>query len=282
MAAELERLGYCVVPGLLGPDAVQELRTELRSRFEAAGRPRFLRLSQLQDSAALMRLSFHRPLVRRLASVLGSDYWTIPDLCAQRDMYGVWHADSDPDGPRAELQRDDFAVVKCGIYLQNNAAGGGGLEVLEGAHRLPMPWAPAPLAYKCKGLRDRVLRPLRKQRVPLRAGDALIFDYRLPHISARPLAGHAATEKFVLYFNATAAASGRFYLEHMQRRAVREERGGREVFWSDSLWRNYPEDFPAAFVSAAESVQARVLVPSPDDAARWRNWYQAVARPSKR
>lgn len=278
--AELHQRGFFVVPALLDSEAVCALRDELSGRFIAAGSPRFLRFSQLQDSPSLMQLPFGQPLVRRLRQALGADYFTVPDLCAQHDMYGVWHADSDPDGPHLALQRAHFRVVKCGIYLQDNAAGGGGLEVIPGAHRLPMRWAPPRMAYACKTLRDRLLRPLRRVRVPLRAGDALIFDYRLPHVSARPLAGQQAREKYVLYFNASASESGSHYLEHMRRRAVREERKGGEVFWSDALRRNYPEDFPAAFIHAAASAQARVLVPPADEVFKWRNWYQAVATSS--
>ncbi len=272
----LQQDGYCIVPGVLSPSEVQAMRCELRRRFEAHGSPRFLRLQQLQDHHPLMRLPFRDAVVAGLRASLGADYYTVPDLCAQHDMYGVWHADSDPDGARPELSNPNFGVAKCGIYLQDNGVRGGGLESVPAAHRLPVPQASARVAYLLKRLRDRGLRGLRRIRLPLRAGDAVIFDYRLPHISARPAPGHAQQEKFVLYFNATNADSGAHYLEHIKRRALREERKGGEVFWSDSLWRTYPADFPSPFVEAAEAVEAKLLLPTADEARRWRNWYRAA------
>ena len=272
----LQRDGYCILPGVLRPSEVQALRSELRRLFEANGSPRFLRLQQLQDHRALMRLPFRDAVVAGLTESLGHDYYTVPDLCAQHDMYGVWHADSDPDGARPELANPNFGVAKCGIYLQDNGVGGGGLEIVPAAHLMPVPKAPPRLAYALKRLRDRGLRELKRIRLPLRAGDAVIFDYRLPHISARPVPGHARQEKFVLYFNAANAQSGVHYLEHIKRRALREEHKGGEVFWSDSLWRTYPADFPPSFVEAAEGVNARLLLPTREEARRWRSWYQAA------
>jgi hypothetical protein len=168
-------------------------------------------------------------------------------------------------------------VVKCGVFLQDNDAEGGGLSVVPGGHRFPLRRGGIGARFAAKALANRWARR-RAEQLPLRAGDALIFDFRLPHVSSRPRhGGPSRRDKLVIYFNAAGKESAASYLEHVQRRAVVEERPGGEVYWSDTLRRRWPSDYPSSLVRAAESSGTRLAALPADEARRWQHWYEQLS-----
>ena len=256
---------------------VSALRDTLSRRMDALGSPRFLPPAQAYAVEEIATLSCHPCVSEALAEILGPDFVLLGDLCVQRNMYGVWHADSDPDGHRRYLVDPEFRVVKCGVFLQDNDAEGGGLSLVPGGHRFPLRRGGLDARFAVKALANRWARR-RAVRLALRAGDALIFDFRLPHVSSRPShGGPARRDKLVIYFNAARSESAASYLEHVERRAVAEELPAGEVYWSDTLRRVWPADYPAALVRAAERAGTRVAALPADEARRWQFWYERIS-----
>lgn len=243
------RDGYVLVRGVVGAGEVARLRALVTEAFaRLRGARRFLLPTEVLAIEELATVPFAPRVVETLRAVLEPGFATFADLCVQREMFGTWHTDADSEGARRYLYAPGYRNAKCGLFLQDNdAVRGGGIDVLAGGHRfLPAPGRRA--RFLLKRLRDRAGTLLFGEALPIRAGDLVIFDSRLPHRST-PRRAASPEPKYVLYWNACRARWADEYIAHNARRAAREER--EERFWSDYLPLRFPEDFPPAYVTAA-------------------------------
>lgn len=171
----LRRDGYCVVRNVIPPEDVQKLTAILRQQL---GRPECSRFGGKYS----MRGMNHSP---EAAQILCSDHilglmrdCTAPFpfvLTGECDFTmnttSNWHKDTTDGmnlGPNLHENRD-FGVYKMGIYLQDQPITSRAVfKVKTGAH-----------------LRERG-HDLPGVALPVKAGDAVIFDLRLDHVGIMP------------------------------------------------------------------------------------------------
>lgn len=189
--------GYTVVPAVFSPTTVQHLRRQFLSF--GAHHPPFVD-STLQYPV-LTRAITDTPLRDRLEELLGQHYLIPPYSSVDLNRYVGFHTDTtgiEIDGATFH-RHPHFCVVTVAIYLQD-----GGMQVVPGSHRethdpyLHLRQAKHEARARLQRSRLRrwvhrlsggwlydVNRPFASHpnavTIPLRAGDALIFDLRLIH-----------------------------------------------------------------------------------------------------
>lgn len=108
-----------------------------------------------------------------LRSLLGEDFAYLREVAIHKEGYGGWHRDSDSlekAGHRFHY-RDDCLLVQTALYFQDNTyMWGGGLDVIPGLHQSAEHVATGPDYHHYHAYS-----------IPSRAGDLLLFNYRLPH-----------------------------------------------------------------------------------------------------
>jgi hypothetical protein len=300
-----ERNGYLVVPGVLSPKELSDLRTLLEDLFaRTRGGPdevprRVLLPCEIFAVPEIYSVVFKEPIVRSLKELLEPRYTVFPDLMVQRNMFGYgrrkgWHTDSGSEGRSPYLTKPDYRFVKCGLFLQdNNPAWGGAIDVLPGGHRFPLLTQNNDLNFKVKVLRNRVEQRLFGKTLNIRAGDFVAFDSRLPHTSTWPRKlGDAKIKndhiknvpgdktKFAVYWNACRSACTSDFLRNSERRAEKEEiQGGHaELFFADYLRLKFPETYPADFVRSAMDAGLEVASLDEVSAREWNRKYKSAQK----
>ncbi len=155
---QLERDGYTVLRGLLGPDEVATLRTEIGAIFDRdppddrgprpPGDAQMFRYAMLNRSPAAQRAVAHPVLLAVIEPLLGEDCHVIANT-AWRNPAGHpgshggqhWHIDAGPHVPLppgvrwpAEIPHPVFAIG-VHLYLQDCAREDGPTGVIPGSHR---------------------------------------------------------------------------------------------------------------------------------------------------
>jgi len=199
---QLSTDGFVTVPGVLSSDEVAELRQFFTQLFAnepvQPGDNRFTRYDIFSRYPETRFILERRPVLDALRDLLGEDFVLVPESGVQDSRYGWWHKDT------SEMERDgvsfhkdeDFRMVQCAIYLQDNDEHGGGLDILPGSHLLPDDTA-APRKHTIVqrvmfklGLSDPGrLKPPQAEgafSIPSHAGDLVIFDVRANHMASQP------------------------------------------------------------------------------------------------
>ncbi len=199
---QFQRDGFICVPGVLTPEQVAQTRAFLLAIFDAPARHESdfdrkgdigsVRMDCCARYPELRWLLLHPPLVGALRDLLGDDFVILPDIACHDSGYGDWHKDTNAN-ERAGLyfhRESDFRMVECAVYFQDNTSEyGGGLDVVPGSHVLAKVNGRATLATRARRwLEAKVLRGRRRgaYSTPRRAGDLVLFDYRLDHKASWP------------------------------------------------------------------------------------------------
>jgi hypothetical protein len=191
------RDGFVVQPSVLSQEEVTQLRAYLADRFDSGEREPGDTDRVLHDVAArhsqVGRLLRNQKLLSTLRSLLGDDFVFLPEMAAHDSVYGTWHKDtSAQEAAGLDFQwTPDYLMVEAAIYLQDNGEYGGGLDVIPGSHKQGDSYIHPSLARK-------VFRKLTRYRgtemprnvytIPNRAGDLVIFDFRIDHKATHPTA----------------------------------------------------------------------------------------------
>jgi len=221
--AHFETEGYLVLPGVLTAPTVRALRARIRPLFDRPVGARFpgdaygddrygnFRLYDIYNRYPDLRwLLFHAPVLSALQDLLGPDCLELPECSVALNSFGTnpfggWHKDTTTLESTGSMihYADDFLMIGVAYYLQDNSAEyGGGLDVQPGTHRQRGDWylgSPPPPSLLERAWRKgwRLLgRPLpsrdprraRAVTLPLKAGDALLFNSRLNHRATMPRA----------------------------------------------------------------------------------------------
>jgi hypothetical protein len=128
--------------------------------------------------------------------------------------------------------------------------------------------------------------------VPIKAGDFLAFDSRLPHTSCHPKAinnldiqNDRAGEqipkeksKMVLYWNSCSEESVSGFIKNTIKRAKKERQSEsvKEIFFMDYLKNSFPDDFPGEFVDNVHSNKIKVASLNRTDSYYWKNEYSQL------
>jgi Phytanoyl-CoA dioxygenase (PhyH) len=253
-----DRKGYAVVPKALASDEVESLRGLCSSLQEELGEGEELAASRILELPEVSLVPFKPRIVEALRTLLGDGYTLFPNITIRRSLYVPWHVDEAFAGPqRAHVWKPGFLQVQCAIYLQDNSeAEGGGLDVIEASHKLsPSIKGPNSLAsWTARRVANR-FRP--KRRLPLEAGDMVMWHARLIHRST-PASAAPKTEKYGVYFGAGRAGDvlgANEYLVHLVRKRYRQK-NGQVVFtprFAEILDLRFPGSYPEHVVEAARA-----------------------------
>jgi hypothetical protein len=249
--------GYAVVPRALGADDVAALRGICEGLGDELGRSEELSASRIHELPEVALVPFKPRIVETLRALLGEHYTLFPNITIRRSLYVPWHVDEAFRGrEREHVWSPGFVQIQCAIYLQDNdPESGGGLDVIEGSHRLrPAIGGPrSSAAWAARRVANR-FRPRRT--LALNAGDMVVWHARLVHRST-PAGAAPSQEKYGVYFGAGRAGdviSANEYLVHLVRKRYRR-RNGEVVFvprFAELLDLRYPASYPDYLVHAAE------------------------------
>jgi hypothetical protein len=160
---QLERDGWAVLPGVLSPADIAELRDAVETVYACVpvdrrnpGLPveeaEDFRYEMLNRSAVAQRAVAHPAILEVIEPLLGEDCHVIANTCwrnpprpANQHGGGVWHIDAGPHIPRdPSIPWDDripYPVFALGVhvYLQDCPAACGPTGVIPGSHRSGQP-----------------------------------------------------------------------------------------------------------------------------------------------
>jgi hypothetical protein len=213
---QFHREGYIRVPNILTGEQVEELRAFFRPKFDRPA-DQILpgdtpnALSNIYNRYPEVRwLLFHGPTIEVLRSLLGDDYVVLRESSAHYNNFGAWHKDTSSQEKVGHMfhWKDDFLMVNLAFYLQDNSEQyAGGLDVEPGSHLtsdtfikkrgkvyqalegsvLHKAW------FKVAGGKDNSVKNFNS--IPSKAGDLLIFHFRINHRATQPRNLAAAKER---------------------------------------------------------------------------------------
>lgn len=281
MDKHFDRYGYVQVP-VLNAAEVTELRQVIMDYYHqhygsvGSTKKRYLTASDVINCQKILSTTVCKPITDALHAILGEQYAMFPDFQVQISMYGSafsgndgWHIDAGSEVPNAYLGDKHYRFVKCGLYLQDNTERyGGAVDLIPGMHGFPVRTGNLALDFKIKFFLMKLRKKMGK-RMPIKSGEFLAFDSRLPHRSSPPCTeilhsvdAHAKKTgvikegdipknelKIVVYFNACRLSYADSFLENSIKRVKEDELDNTEAdtFFSDYLQLTYPNDFPDWF-----------------------------------
>jgi hypothetical protein len=264
---------------------------------------------------SIWRMLFDDGIVSSLRAALGPELFYQHDVDVQRNSYGLtgwkrntgWHMDAGSEAGNFYLRAPDYRFVKCGIFLQDFDNGwGGGIRIKPKSHRgLSEPNKLKRTLFYFKRALNRIAMMLRMDvgtfEVPTRAGDFCFFDSRLLHSSTPPdwenilkigydrkpnICGFwpdipKECTKYVIYWDACNAAMVDDFLRNSIKRSESEQEGMiehslRPAIFTRILAMSYPDDFPQAFVAAANERDVRVASLGRERAAFYKQKLQTM------
>ncbi len=219
--------GYLLVPGVLNNSEVKELRERSLEIFKSGEwkRSAFNTENILSDVfntfPEYIAITLKPAVLEHVRNLLGDDPVLLPETAVHHNFYAGWHKDTTSQ-ERAGYQfhkNVNALMIEAGFYLQENSGHGGGLTVMEGSHLTPDPFLiPAKEPGILQRIRrkllpnsvkaDRVMNPFGHKITDIRskAGDLVIFDFRLNHKATRPASGDLKDIPFgknkIAFFNA--------------------------------------------------------------------------------
>lgn len=199
--AQFGRDGFLIAPDVLSHEQVTDLRAFLTRQFDAP--PQFAGDAQKPNAwhpavrfdictryPELRWLMVHPPLLSTLRSLLGDDFVFLPEMSAHDSGFGSWHADTGSQERAGHFfhLEPDFLMVEAAFYLQDNGPYGGGLDVMRGSHLLRDKSLPEHRDLLTRAKTTLEAWGIRKAgySVPSRAGDLVLFDFRIQHRATAP------------------------------------------------------------------------------------------------
>ncbi len=176
---DFQEKGYIVLSNFISNEVLTLIRTEIENLIiqdqGCALKPTtFLKSSLLSDTIFSAKF-------RKIVNQLSAGYrYFIPNFTARKNLIMGWHSDDEFSEPDSEPEIDSEtlpSVLQCNIFLQDNSSEfGGGIDVACGTHQMT-------LEAKKNLIRDDAIH---FETAETKAGDLLIFDYRVVHRSTFP------------------------------------------------------------------------------------------------
>jgi hypothetical protein len=171
--------GFVRVPEILGRRQVAAFRKAAIAALPANAPPYQPQFSNTAVFEEPFRQVFRNErLIRTLRGLLGDDFVFLTEFSLHDSFYAGWHTDTTSPNAKAGHEfhwSPTFTLVQIAIYLQDNGANGGGLDVVPRSHL-----ADDPLAIQMRG--GTVENPYRDVvTIGSKAGDAVIFHLRISH-----------------------------------------------------------------------------------------------------
>jgi hypothetical protein len=187
--------GFVLVPQVFDQTEIAELRRAAIAQFPDNRPPFEPRFSNTVLFEEPFRLVFrNRKFIEALRTVLGEDFVFVDEFALHDSHFAGWHTDTvSPDGKAGHEFHwsPSFCVVQNAIYLQDNTENGGGLDVVPGSHMRDDTLAALLRREHGFPIVNRMPDPVddsRRNAVSLRgrAGDLVIFHFRLSHRASPP------------------------------------------------------------------------------------------------
>jgi hypothetical protein len=217
IGARFERDGFLRVPDVLSRDQVSELRQFCARIFlpgnERRGDDASVKTDAFCRFPEIRWLLVQPKLVSTLETLLGKDFVYMHEWACHQNGFGGWHKDTTSQelaGHRFHYEKD-YRHIQVAFYLQDNGPYGGGLDVLRGSHLDAQdPHVSRGVMAKVRGrLRTYGLLPeeRRFQSVPSKAGDLVLFHFRMSHRATQPKILPVPEEhrKFAIFLTASRA-----------------------------------------------------------------------------
>ena len=225
--------GFVLIPNILDGKQIISLRSSLNNIYEKGpryeGDTKKVRFDLLGRYSELNWLLFHEPLLKALRNLLGEDFIFLKEMSAHLSGYGNWHKDTTAQevaGHTFHFDKD-FLIIQAALYLQDNTKEyGGGLDVIKGSHKMSDDYVKSRISpngfiksffWKLKNKiktffkKQAFFKKYRKNihekvshTIPSKAGDLVIFDYRLDHKASWPQREVPyETPKMAIFFSAS-------------------------------------------------------------------------------
>lgn len=200
--------GYLIIPNVLSQETVSDLRTKILEVFKSGEwKKEEFNTNQVLCNVfntfpELTELVLNKTLIETVKSLLNSTPVLFPETAIHHKFYTGWHKDStsiEKNGEKFHLN-DNALFLQCGYYLQDNNELGGGITVMPKSHKTSDNFTD-PFAYSLS-IKDRIklklglysdlnnsrLNPNKHSivDVPTKAGDLVIFNFRLNHAATLP------------------------------------------------------------------------------------------------
>jgi hypothetical protein len=235
--ATFNEKGYYLLPGILSPERVLEIRKFLEEKFNEKFQDEdLIRDDTIPDHLCLypelIDTFINDQLLEVIKSLVGDDFVLLSVSCI-RNSFKVLHTDlTTAEGVGVHFfLRPDFNAITIGIYLQDCKDEGGGLFVVPGSHKKRDPLVKQ--RQLAKGIGVPVLAKIMRKmtggrfpkyedysifekggiNLPTKAGDAVVFDMRILHRGSKAIAKRETT-KFALFYHIS--ASGQSCDEHIE------------------------------------------------------------------
>ncbi len=292
------RQGYVLLRNVLSPEEVAEIRGCLPPHFDKLTRKpkRYLQARECLQVPEVYRLMGHPKIIAACREIFGGPLVYVNDLVVQRNVLPVGentpHLDCQAEYRFLErcnhLLDPNFLFAKVDIYLQDNTAEtGGGIDIYEGGHR----WIGNGVFFRYRFYK-RWLRPYmgrRMTRMDTKAGDALIFDCRLPHrstfASGLNLSDYTQSEdgtvavpeeraKYAIYWEVAKRGDEIHFVANAKQRALKEEMAKPIDFYRPRcsyLGLVYPDDYPPDLVEQLKQQDVEIFSLERDEANKWTN-----------
>ncbi len=258
--------GFMIIRNVLPKDKVSFLRKKLlgdvRRGFKGSKG-----IDYVLGVPELYEYQFSWSITRALQNIFESEVYYLNDLNLQfnnadnRGKSGGWHIDANSELSRFVdyLFHKTYKVCKVGIYLQDNSLEfGGGIDVEVGGYKAFRDTHIRYLNLAAYVLDRKLLSRFRQKiRVPIQAGDCVIFDSRLPHASSLARMQEAEVPidklKITLYWDVAGSENDaqRFYKNSVIR-AFTDQDGG--AFFTNYLRYHFPDSYPASYVNLVDNL----------------------------
>jgi hypothetical protein len=276
--------GFVVVPAVITKEEVKSNRDVIEEVLAGMpARKRMLFVSDIFKNDALTNLLISSQCSDKLTSILGKifngEFSYINDLQIQCSMFGIasggWHFDANSEVNLQSgdyLHNVDYSFAKVGVYLQDNTFDfGGAIDVIPKSHKVFRYFGGSKfLQYFFARFASKLMRfgqRFSSISVPIKAGDAVIFDSRTLHRSSFPhaikatlsdgeklaerVSSHTISSinaKYSLYWEVGRQQDAESFLKNSCKRAMAEEilssNPHQEMFYTDYLQYSFPADYP--------------------------------------
>jgi hypothetical protein len=218
-----KKYGFAIFRNVFTPDEVKQLRQGLVESFsqkssypddwdnkELLTSVRFDFFNRYKDFRWVL---FKQGITDALNTVLGKPHFILTESVAHYEGFGAWHKDTTTQEKMGERFHydEDFNMIECGIYLQDNdPVYGGGLDIVPFSHLDKSdPFVPVSGKGKLSGLMNRIKnytsqKNATKNGVQLetKAGDFVVFNKKATHraspcnVPSKP----KEMEKYAIFF----------------------------------------------------------------------------------
>lgn len=254
LKTNFQQKGYLTVPNFISLETVEIMRDEIETLL-ALEKDATLKPTTLLKSSILSNIIFSSEF-KNVLNKLSSDYqFYIPNFTARKNLYIGWHSDDEfVCGDNGELPK----ILQCNIYLQDNSIEhGGGIDVAIGTHLLSQD------KKKCLITENN----LTFESANTKAGDLLIFDYRVIHRSTIPAIAPRISSRLALQWTVGQTLDrARMFTEYLIRRQreklhLSDFTDTRAIaYFIDAMNVEYPSSFQKETLDLID--KTKIIVPS--------------------